>query len=314
MKTSLNHLLICAGLLGCNAFAATTGADRQASAPAGTAQPAAMLTVQEESGVLVVQSSGAGGRQVGIPAWKAVLRRDDAGNISALHVPADHPAQLSSRSGQWPITILQSKNDQDVAGTMSRGRENYAAFEVETFQLVEQTPGKVVVQVAGPSKNRHFEHERSYTFTPEGITIEGSVLPLIEMTSVAFDPHWDRTQLADSHQGAVPMRTQGRVGWVPMPSSGRDGATPLPAGLNFPLEIELRLRRPDPTFVRVFYDQVFEAYAGKRTLIHNNKDYFDPKAKRMLYEKLTGISAGPVAKGARQSFKVRFVFETQEWL
>jgi hypothetical protein len=94
------------------------------------------------------------------------------------------------------------------------------------------------------------------------------------------------------------------------------GASPTGKGLglNFPLEIELRLRRPDPTFVRVFYDQVFEAYVGKRTLIHNNKDYFDPKAKRMLYEKLTGISAGPVAKGARQSFKVRFVFETQEWL
>jgi hypothetical protein len=33
----------------------------------------------------------------------------------------------------------------------------------------------------------------------------------------------------------------------------------------------------------------------------------------MLYEKLTGISAGPVAKGARQTFKVRFMFETQQW-
>jgi hypothetical protein len=163
----------------------------------------AALTVSQQTGVLTIQSSGAGGRQVGIPSWKAVLRRDDAGNISALHVPADHPAPLSSRTGQWPITVLQSKNDQDVAGTMSRGRENYAAFEVETFQLVEQAPGMVVVRVAGPS--------------------------------------------------------------------------------------------------------------GKRSLIHNNKDHFEPKVKRMLYEKLTGISAGPVAKGARQTFKVRFIFETQQW-
>jgi len=48
-------------------------------------------------------------------------------------------------------------------------------------------------------------------------------------------------------------------------------------------------------------------------LIHNNKDYFDPKTNRMLYEKMTGISAGPVAKGARQSYRVRFQFETQQW-
>jgi hypothetical protein len=293
-------------------FSVRSGTLTLSPAP-GARQSSATLTVTEEPGVLIVQSSGEGDRRVGIPSWKAVLRRADGGNISALHVPAEHPAQLSSRSGQWPITVLQTKNEQGVAGTMSRGRENYAAFSVETFQLVERAPQKVVVRVAGPSKNKHFEHERTYTFSPEGIAIEGSILPLIGLSSVAFDPHWDRTQLADSHQGAVPMRTQGRVGWVPMPSSGRDGATPLPDGVNFPLEIELRLRRATPTFVRLFYDQVFEAYGSKRVLIHNNKDYFEAKADKMLFEKLTGISAGPVAAGARQTFKARFQFETQQW-
>jgi hypothetical protein len=283
------------------------------SPTAAVHQSSATLTVTEEPGVIIVRSSGAEA-QVGIPTWKAVLRRNDGGNISALHVPADHPIQLSSRTtGQWPLTVLMSKNDQGVKGTMSKGRENYASFPVETFQLVEQTPRRVVVRIAGPSKNKHFEQERTYTFTPDGIAIDASMLPLIDLRSVAFDPHWNRTQLADSHQGAVPMRTQGRVGWVPMPSSGRDGVTPLPQGVDFPLEIELRLRRPEPTFVRVFYDQVFEAYAGKRVLIHNNKDFFDSRRNVMLYEKLTGISAGPVARGARQTFKMHFTFETQKW-
>ena len=52
---------------------------------------------------------------------------------------------------------------------------------------------------------------------------------------------------------------------------------------------------------------------SKRVLIHNNKDYFEAKADKMLFEKLTGISAGPVAAGARQTFKARFQFETQQW-
>ncbi len=59
---------------------------------AGKSSPAATLAVRQEPGILIVQSSGEGGHQVGIPSWKAVLRRDDAGNISALHVPAHHPA------------------------------------------------------------------------------------------------------------------------------------------------------------------------------------------------------------------------------
>ena len=270
------------------------------------------LTLEEQPGVFTIQYSGRAG-YIGIPSWKAVVRQDDAGNITALHVPADHPVPLSSRTGQWPISIIMSKNTGGVEGTMTKGRENFARFPVEKFRLVEHSPEKIVIEIGGPSKNRHYEHQRTYTFTPAGIQIEGSLLPLIDLASVAFDPHFNLTQIADSHLAFLPMRTQGRGGWVYFPSSGRDGATKLPEGVDFPLEAQLRLRREQPIFLKIFYDKTFEAAAEKRVLIHNNKDGWEAKADKVIFEKLIGIVGYPVPKGALQTFKVRFEFETQPW-
>lgn len=90
------------------------------------------LTLREEPGVYTVEFSGRAGVS-GIPSWKAVIRRDDAGNISRLQVPADDPRPLASRTGQWPLTIVMSKNTLGVAGTMTKGRENFARFPVERF-------------------------------------------------------------------------------------------------------------------------------------------------------------------------------------
>ncbi len=279
---------------------------------AATEAPTGQLILEEQPGVFTIQYTGHSG-YLGIPSWKAVIRQDDAGNIAALHVPADHPVPLSSRTGQWPISIVMSKNTDGVEGTMTKGRENFARFPVETFQLVERSPEKIVIAVGGPSKNRHYEHHRTYTFTPAGIQIEGTLLPLIDLSSVAFDPHFNRTQIADSHLALLPVRTQGRGGWIYMPSSGRDGATPLPDGVDFPLEAQLRLRRDQPIFLKIFYDKNFESAAGKRVLIHNNKDGWEAKADKVIFEKLVGIAGYPVPKGARQTFKVRFEFETQPW-
>ena len=270
------------------------------------------LTLEEQPGVFTIHYSGRLG-YIGIPSWKAVVRQDDAGNITALHVPADHPVPLSSRTGQWPISIVMSKNTGGIDGTMTKGRENFARFPVDTFRLVERSPDKIVIAVGGPSKNRHYEHQRTYTFTPVGIQIEGTLLPLIDLSSVAFDPHFNRTQIADSHLALLPLRTQGRGGWVYMAPSGRDGATALPEGVDFPLEAQLRLRREQPIFLKIFYDQTFESAAGKRVLIHNNKDGWEAKADKVIFEKLVGIVGYPVPKGARQTFKVRFEFETQPW-
>lgn len=270
------------------------------------------LTLRDEPGVYTVEFSGRAGVS-GIPSWKAVVRRDDAGNISRLQVPADDPRPLASRTGQWPLTIVMSKNTLGVAGTMTKGRENFARFPVERFELREHTAERIVIAIGGPSPNRHYTHERTYTFTPAGIQIEGSVTALIDLTSIAFDPHFDRTQIADSHGAFTPMRTQGRGGWVYCPSSGRDGATSLPDGVDYPLEAQLRLRRAQPIFLKLFYDQPFAAAAAKRQIIHNNKDGWEAKADKVIYEKLVGFAGFPVPAGTTERFKVRFEFEFQPW-
>ncbi|HYC69839.1 MAG TPA: hypothetical protein VEB66_01445 [Opitutaceae bacterium] len=271
-----------------------------------------VLKLAEEPGVYTVEFSGRGG-YLGIPSWKAVVRRDDAGNISALHVPADHPRPLGSRTGQWPLTIVMSKNSLGVEGTMTKGRENYARFPVERFELREHAPERIVIAVGGPSPNRHYTHERTYTFTPAGVQIEGSLTALIDLSSIAFDPHFDRTQIADSHGAFTPMRTQGRGGWVYCGSSGRDGATALPEGVDYPLEAQLRLRRTQPIFLKLFYDQPFAAAAARRQIIHNNKDGWEAKADKVIFEKLVGFAGFPVPAGTTERFKVRFEFEIQPW-
>jgi hypothetical protein len=225
-------------------------------------------------------------------------------------VPADFPYPVSSNRGFWPITILATRNSDGVEGMMSRGRENYAAFPVARFEIVERSPEKIVVRVGGPSQNQHFEHERTYTFTARGVMIEGEVLPLLNLASIAFDPHWDLQQIADSHVSMVPMRTQGRPGWGFMPSSGSDGVTAMPGGVDFPLEVELRLRRPVPTYIRTFWDKTFSSHRHKRLFGHNNKDYTSPSG-RAYHEKLLIIAGGPIPKGQRETFKVRYEFETR---
>src|SRR5687768_12663932 len=182
------------------------------------------LVLHEEPGKYTISFPGtpAAPGKPGISSWKAVVLQSDGGNISALHVPADHPLPISSNRGYWPITILATRNSDGVEGMMSNGRENYAAFEVSRFEITERSADRIVVHVGGPSQNNHFEHQRTYTFTPRGVAIDGEILPLLNLASIAFDPHWDLQQIADSHYAAVPMRTQGRHGWVFMPSSGRD--------------------------------------------------------------------------------------------
>jgi hypothetical protein len=281
-------------------------------AAGAAAQSGGTLSLVEEPGVYTVEFSGRDG-YLGIPSWKAVVRRDDAGNISALHVPADHPRPLGSRTGQWPLTVVMSKNTLGVEGTMNKGRENFARFPVERFELIETSSEKIVIAVGGPSKNRHYTHERIYTFTPAGFQIEGSLTALIDLASIAFDPHFDRTQIADSHGAFTPMRTQGRGGWLYASSSGRDGATTLPDGVDYPLEAQLRLRRSSPIFLKLFYDQPFTTAASKRQIIHNNKDGWEAKADKVIFEKLVGFAGFPVPAGTTERFKVRFEFEIQPW-
>jgi hypothetical protein len=245
----------------------------------------------------------------GIPSWKAILRRDDGGNISALHVPADSPLDLSSRRSSWPITVLATRS---VAGVNDpdKGRDNYARFLVETLEVTSRAAEQIVIRVAGPSRRKHYNHERTYTFTPRGVTIEGTVVALVDLKRVSWDPHWDRDQVADSHVNLTPLRTQGRHGWVMAPSSGSDAVTRLPEGVNFPLEAEMKLRREQATFVRIFIDRNFETSGGRQMMVNNNKDFEALPSHRMYYEKLIGgIEGGPLLQGQRDSFKIRYEFE-----
>lgn len=271
------------------------------------------LDVTEEPGKIIITFPGRESEpgRPGIPSWKAILLQDDGGNISALHVPADSPLDLSSRRSGWPITILATRS---MAGLKQpdKGRENFAKFHVETMQVTERSPEHIVVKVAGRSRQQHYEHERTYMFTPRGVAIEGSLLALVDLKRVSWDPHWDRDQIADSHQAAVPLRTQGRHGWVAALSSGSDAVTPLPEGVDFPLEAELRLQRARPTFLRIFIDKTFDASHGARTMVNNNKDFTALPSGRQYFEKLIGgFEGGPLHKGEHDSFRVRYEFDVR---
>lgn len=272
------------------------------------------LSVHEENQVVTVQFGGQPG-PVGIPSWRIVVSRDEGGNLSSLHVPADHPASLSAREGQWPVAVIATSNNAGVAGTMTRGRENFAAFPAERFEVTDRTPEKVTVVIGGVSKNKHYEHERTYTFMPAGVKIEGVVRALIDLEKVGLWTHWDRRQIADSHIASVPVRTQGREGWVYMHSTGIDRAHPLPQDVPgftaaFPLEVELKLARPSPTYLKLLLDRNFES-APKRMLVHNDKDVSLPNGGRR-YGKIISMTSTAVPKGGQQTFRVRFEFETRE--
>ena len=205
---------------------------------AAAAPAADVLTVQENPDVLTIEFGGRQGA-VGIPSWRVVLRRGHAGNITDLRVPHDSPASLAyPEDSLWPLAVLATAANPDLPATMSKDRENFALFPVDTFAIAEKSAEKIVVRVGGPSRNMHYEHHRTYTFTPVGVQIEGEVLSLINLREVSLKTRWDRRQIADSHVAALPVRTQGRPGWLYLSSSGRDGATPLPAGVKFPLEAE----------------------------------------------------------------------------
>lgn len=272
------------------------------------------LSVHEEGDIVTVQFGSRPG-PVGIPSWKIVVRRDDGGNLSSLHVPADHPVSLSARTGQWPVAVIATSNKVGVTGTMTRGRENFAAFPVERFEVTERMPEKVTVVIGGVSKNKHYEHDRTYTFTPAGVKVEGVVRALIDLDKIGLWSHWDRRQIADSHIARVPVRTQGREGWVYMHSTGIDRAHPLPQDVpgyvaTFPLEVELKLARPTPTYLKMLLDRNFES-AEKRMLVHNDKDVPLPEGGRR-YGKIISMTSRAVPKGGQQTYQVRFEFETRE--
>jgi hypothetical protein len=277
------------------------------------ADPLPGLVIDEQPGQITISYAGTDpepGRP-GIPSWKAILLQNDGGNISALHVPANSPLDVSSRRGGWPITVLATRSMAGV-NLPDKGRDNYARFSVQTMEVTSRSPEEVIVAVAGPSPQKHYNHERTYTFTPRGVAIEGSLVALVDLKRVSWDPHWDRDQIADSHVAAVPLRTQGRHGWIPAFSSGSDAVTPLPDGVDFPLEAEVKLRRDTPTFIRIFIDKNFDTSGGRRTMVNNNKDFEALPSHRMYYEKLIGgLAGGPLMKGKRDSFKVRYEFETR---
>jgi hypothetical protein len=290
-------------------LASLTGITTTARAQETTLAAPGKLAVVDEGGVLTITFGGRDGR-VGIPSWKVVLRRDDAGNISSLHVPAEDATPLAARGGVWPLAVVATMNDAGISGTMSKGRENYVNFAAETFRVAETSAEKIVVDVGGPSKNRHFIHQRRYTFTPVGLKMEGSVNALIDLASVIVAFHWDRMEIADSHITALPLRARERTGWVYMMATGSDSAQPMPKFADFPLEAELRLRRATPTYIRTFFDRNFESAAGKTRLVHNNKDVQNG-GHPMLFKKMICLPGGPVAKGTEQTYELRLEFESR---
>lgn len=268
------------------------------------------LTLVETPGVFVIEFSGRSGR-LGIPSWRIELQQRDAGNVS-MRVPADseHPLGVRPQS-QWPLGAVLCKVDEKLSSSMSRGRESFAQSMIETFEVVERANDRIVVSTGGVSPNKHFELGRVYTFTPVGVKIEGTIRAVTDLESVAVWNLFDRTRFADSHLSAVPVRKQGQHGWAAMASSGRDTDTLLPDRTAYPLEVELRLRQPEPTFVRIFVDKPFERVAKNKIFTHNNKDYPDNGERR--YEKILAMRGDALASGQSVAFQLRFEFELQRW-
>jgi hypothetical protein len=286
------------------------GALTNVAAQGTVATPSAGLVLHDEGGAITVQFDGRPGR-VGIPSWKVVLRRKDAGNIASLHVPANDPRPLVAGADVWPLGVIATKNDAGIRGTLSRGRENYRGFEVEIFRVVEASAEEIIVEVGGPSKNRHFVHRRLYTFTPIGLKMEGTIDALIDLSSVTVAFHWDRMQVADSHTVALPLRQLDRPSWVYMMATGNDRAQLTPTFAAYPFEAELRLRRTTPMYIKTFFDRNFESATEKPRLVNNNKDVqYGTRPK--LFKKMICMPGGAVEKGTQQTYAIRLEFESRE--
>jgi hypothetical protein len=143
------------------------------------------------------------------------------------------------------------------------------------------------------------------------VKIEGSVHALIDLDSVTVALHWERLKLAGSHVAALPVRLQGNPSWAYMTGTGSDADQPLPKFVKYPLEAELRLNQPAPTFIRIFFDRNFESAKDERRVVHNNKDVHHG-GHPMLFKKLICMPAGPIAKDTKQSYEMRLLFESHD--
>lgn len=268
----------------------------------GLAQAAGQLVLREVDGAFVVQYGGRTGSP-GIPSWRISVRRDDAGNLSDIRVPADSPDKLSSNR---PVTTILSGAGEAAKGNLGKGRDAFGTTRAEVFQVVENTPGKMVVRTRGKSPNDQIEQSFTYTFTPAGIRIEAAILALMDLTSVGLWPPWDYREVADSHLKAVPIRTQGSASWASLPSSGHDRLQHMPAGVRYPVEIELKLKRPEPTYVKIFYDQKFDD--SPERIGHNTKTV-PPEAPITFIKNFAMTKGHGMKRGERTGIVYRYEFE-----
>lgn len=270
----------------------------------GLAQPAGQLVLHQDDVAFVVQYGGRSGSP-GIPSWKIVVRRDDAGNIADLRVPADSPNKLSSNR---PVTTILSGAGAEAKGNLGKGRDAFGTTRADVFQVVENGPGKIVVRTTGQSPNNQIEQSFTYTFTPAGVRIEAAILALMDLTSVGLWPPWDYREVAESHLKAVPIRTQGSATWASLPSSGHDRLQNMPAGVRYPVEIELRLKRPAPTYVKIFYDQKF---ADSPERIGHNTKTVPPEAPTAFIKNFAMTKGHGMKRGERTGIVYRYEFETR---
>ena len=259
------------------------------------------LTLQRDNDVVTVEFSGRTAMKA-IPSWKAVLRRDDGGNITALHVPADSPISVAHHRRFWPVTLILGRNGHGHPGTESRGRESFASFPVTVFEVKKETAGEIVVAVSGTSPHAQFKHARTYTFRPEGIEMDGSAELLMELERLGLWTAWNRSQLAGGGSGPLPVRSQGQSSWTPLATRGHDRGIPLPPGVAYPLEVDLALARPVPTFVKICFDRNFESVAASRALVYNVKE------QHLI---VAMVAATSIPAGQTQTYRYRFEFETR---
>jgi hypothetical protein len=206
----------------------------------------AQLTVSETSGRVTVMSSG----EIGYPSYKIVVDRNEAGNLTKIHVPANGPDMCYK--DEW-LTCMP------IIGPGASGWDKFRGFSVPVFQITEQSNNRVVIKTGGKSSGGGFYHYRTYMFTREGIQMNGEFIPLVTCRHVSnwggFDyrvVHWPNVKI-------LPVQTQGSDFWKYMFPHSRDVSTYLPPGVDYPLHAMLKFRDHPDWYINFLFDKKLDS-------------------------------------------------------
>jgi hypothetical protein len=229
-----------------------------------------------------------------ISSWKMGVSKGSGGNLSTIQVPMGSTMNMSRTTGQWPTWVPQSINWDGVAGTMSKGRENFYIL-AESLRVIKKTPDTVIVKISGDSPNRHYYHARTYTFTGRGVDVSGYIRPIIRFRTLGLWGFVDNN-VHEFINNQLPVRASGSTQWKYLSSAGNDHLQALPSGVQYPFEAYAKIKN-QRHYVLFYFDRVFDKASKSRFLFRADRNIFS-----ILHEG-TDINPGEI-----QNYRFRMVF------